>query len=184
MSETTTAGMGRRIASFIIDVVPGFVLFWSLVNALGEKIGEEPGTNITMMFEMVNGETQAELFGTVYYLDGGTTAVVSIVGFAYWIGVLVVWQGLTGRTIGKTVVGIRTVDANGQPCGIGKAAGRWLLLIVDALPFIIPMLVGFIAALSSPDRRRVGDRVAKTWVVPKGAVGRPIEPAESTNASA
>ncbi len=184
MSKPKMAGLGRRIASFIIDVVPGFVLFWSLVDALGDKAGEKSGTHITMLFEIVNGRTQAELFGTVYYLDGGTTAAVSIVGFAYWIGVLVVWQGLTGRTIGKTVVGIRTVDANGQPCGIGKAVKRWLLLVVDFLPGILPMLVGFVTALTWPGRQRIGDRVAKTWVVPKGAVGQPIEPAENTDASA
>ncbi|PSL08553.1 putative RDD family membrane protein YckC [Haloactinopolyspora alba] len=174
MSEQITAGIGRRIIAFVVDAVPGLVLFWSLVAALGDKIGEKDGTNITMRFEIVNGQTQAELFGTLYHLDDGPAALVTLVGLAYWIGVLVVWQGLTGRTIGKSLTNMRTVDANGRPCGIGRAAARWVLLIVDAFPYIIPMLVGFITAVSSPDRRRVGDRVAKTWVVRADAVGRPI----------
>ncbi|WP_162448573.1 RDD family protein [Phytoactinopolyspora mesophila] len=164
----------RRIAAFVIDVIPGFVLFWSLVIALGTEIGQRSGTNITMRFEVVNGQVTAELFGTLYHLEGGEATLVSLIGLAYWVLVLVVWQGLTGRTIGKSVMAIRTVNAAGRPCGIGRAAVRWIFLAVDAFPFIIPMLVGFITAAASQDRQRVGDRVAKTWVVHADAVGQPV----------
>jgi hypothetical protein len=141
--------MPRRVAAFVIDVIPGFVLFWSMVLALGTEVGQRSGTNITMRFEMVNGQVTAELMGTLYHLDGGQATLVSVVGLAYWVLVFVVWQGLTGRTLGKSVLGLRTVDAAGQPCGIGRAAVRWIFLAVDAFPFILPMLVGFITAVTS-----------------------------------
>jgi len=42
---------------------------------------------------------------------------------------------------------------------------------VDAFPYFIPYLTGFIVALSSKDNKRIGDMVASTLVVRKDAVG-------------
>jgi uncharacterized RDD family membrane protein YckC len=172
---------GRRIVAFVIDTVLGFAIFWGLVVALGTEIGQQPGTGISMQVEIVNGQAYAELMSTVYHLDGATSATVTVVAMAYWIGMFVVVQGLTGRTVGKLLTGIRTVDSAGRPCGIGRAAVRWLLLLVDAAPYFAPMLVGFIATVSSQNRQRVGDMVAKTWVVSSDALGEPIprQPADT-----
>lgn len=165
---------GRRVVAFVIDTVIGFGVFWGLVVALGTEAGRRPGTAITMRFELANGEAYGELMGTVYHLDGGAVAVVVLVAMAYWIGVFVVLQGLTGRTVGKALVRICTVDSAGRPCGIGRAAVRWLLLVVDAFPYFLPMLVGFIVTASSRTRQRIGDRVARTWVVSADSLGEPI----------
>lgn len=106
--------------------------------------------------------------------EGTSLAVVLLVAMSYWIGMLVVLQGLTGRTLGKVVAGIRTVNAEGRPCGLGRAAVRWLFLAVDAFPYVMPMLVGFIVTVASSNRQRVGDLVAGTWVVSRDAAGEPI----------
>ena len=103
-----------------------------------------------------------------------TFATVTVVAMAYWIGNFVILQGLTGRTIGKLLARICTVDAAGRPCGIGRATVRWLFLVVDAFPYFVPMLVGFIVTVSSRNRQRVGDLVAKTWVVSVEALGQPM----------
>jgi uncharacterized RDD family membrane protein YckC len=80
---------------------------------------------------------------------------------------------VTGRRIVAYAID-RPVDAAGRPCGIGRATVRWLFLVVDAFPYFVPMLVGFIVTVSSTNRQRVGDLVAKTWVVSLEALGQPI----------
>lgn len=162
------------MVAFVIDTVIGFGVFWGLVVALGTEVGRRAGTVITMRFDLVQGEAYGELMGTVYHLNGNAVAVVILAAMAYWIGVFVVLQGLTGRTVGKALVRICAVDAAGRPCGIGRAAVRWLLLVVDAFPYLLPMLVGFIVTASSRTRQRVGDRVAGTWVVSADSLGEPI----------
>jgi uncharacterized RDD family membrane protein YckC len=163
---------GRRIVAFVIDTVVGYAVFWGMVAALGTEIDRQSG--LIMTFEFGNGEAVGALMGTVYYLDGGAFATVTLVAMAYWIGMFVVVQGLTGRTAGKVLTRICTVDAMGQPCGIGRATVRWLFLVVDAFPYFVPMLVGFVVTVSSRNRQRVGDLVAKTWVVHVEALGEPI----------
>lgn len=68
-----------------------------------------------------------------------------------------------GGTLGKRILRMRIVDAQGHKPGLGKALVRNLLRIVDALP--IAYLVGIIAVASSPTKQRVGDRAAGTFVV-------------------
>jgi uncharacterized RDD family membrane protein YckC len=96
--------------------------------------------------------------------------------FVGWIGptvlLHVLLQGLTGWTVGKLVTGIRTVREDGGRPGIGRAFVRWVLWLVDGLPFLA--LVGFITALTTNGHRRVGDMVAKTFVVRASAAGRPV----------
>jgi len=98
--------------------------------------------------------------------------VPSIIVFVLVIANSVVLQGVTGASVGKHLVGIRTVDAEGKVCGVGKAFVRWLMWIVDAFPYCLP-LVGFITFFSSKEHQRVGDRVAKTYVVDKQYAGSP-----------
>jgi len=100
-----------------------------------------------------------------HFLHG--VAAVAFIGFSVALAIahLVVWQGSTGASIGKEAMGIRVVDDNGDVCGPGRAFVRWLFWFVDDFPYIIPGLVGFIVAAATPDRRRVGDIVARTTVV-------------------
>ena len=95
----------------------------------------------------------------------------SIISLAYSLAAFVWWQGRTGASPGKQLVGLRVVDATGQPCGAGKAATRWVLWIVDGFPYCVP-LVAFFMIFTNADQRRVGDRVAGTWVVDQRQVGR------------
>ncbi|MGE3621354.1 MAG: RDD family protein, partial [Acidimicrobiia bacterium] len=108
-----------------------------------------------------------------YFITGSKAAAVSGIGLVASFAYHVVLQGLTGATLGKLVTGIRTVREEGTPPGIGKAALRWVLLLVDGFPYFVP-LVGFVCALTSSGHRRVGDMAAKTFVVSKAAVGRPV----------
>ena len=93
-------------------------------------------------------------------------------GLLLTIVMFVLLQGLTGWTVGKLVTGIRTVREDGGKPGIGRAFVRWVLWLVDGLP--VAALVGFITALTTNGHRRVGDMVAKTFVVRASAAGRPV----------
>jgi hypothetical protein len=104
-------------------------------------------------------------------IDGGPSALL----LGLTLLVFVVLQGVSGWTFGKLLTGIRCVKPDGSPAGVLKALVRWILWLVDGLPFIfLPALVGFIVGLTTVGHRRVGDMVAKTYVVRKAAAGRPI----------
>ncbi len=105
-------------------------------------------------------------------LYGDPTATPFLTLAALTIGMYVLLQGLTGWTLGKLLTGIRVVREDGRRPGLGRAAVRWLLWIVDGLPFL--GLVAFITSLTTTGHRRVGDMVAKTFVVRAGAAGQPV----------
>jgi uncharacterized RDD family membrane protein YckC len=99
----------------------------------------------------------------------GAMAVV----VAWLVGVLTLWQGITGRTPGKVLVGIRTVDASGDPPGVGRAALRTTAWAIDAFPYVVPGLTGYAAAFGSTHHQRVGDRLAGTFVIDDTYLGHP-----------
>ena len=100
--------------------------------------------------------------------DGYATAGVNLGGAAFWllvgtgVGYYVVCEAATGATLGKRMVGIRVVGEDGEHVTFGAAVVRNLLRLVDALFFY---LVGFLFAIVSTRRQRLGDRAAHTIVV-------------------
>ena len=110
--------------------------------------------------------------GRVYFAE----QIESDSSLVFWGGgfaMLVVLQGLTGWTPGKLLTGIRTVGEDGRRPGLVKAFLRWVMWVVDGFPYIFPLLGG-ILALTTQGHRRVGDMVAKTFVVRARAAGAPI----------
>ena len=67
-----------------------------------------------------------------------------------------------GRTLGKNVVNLKTVNADGTPIRFGASVLRNLFRFVDVLPLCIPALVSM---TMSDGFRRIGDHVADTVVV-------------------
>jgi len=92
------------------------------------------------------------------------TALMLIVVFALtWLYPVVFEVLWNGQTLGKRVLGIRVVAANGAPVGWMGAFVRNLLRAVDMLP--IGYAAGLVAGLFDPWGRRLGDLVAGTLVV-------------------
>jgi uncharacterized RDD family membrane protein YckC len=158
--------MGRRVVAFIIDYVLLAAAFAGLFYALATHTDQTvhlTGTHLNVTFDR-----------DTYYLQGGDATsfyvIELLVGLLYG-GVI---QGLTGGTIGKVICGIRVMREDGSRPGIGRGVLRWVLLIVDDFPYFIPMLTGFIVALSNERRRRVGDMAAGTFVVRAGTAGVPV----------
>jgi uncharacterized RDD family membrane protein YckC len=100
--------------------------------------------------------------------NGYANAGVNVGGSAFWLllgiglGYYIVCEAATGMTVGKRLVGIRVVDDEGDPVGLGAAVVRNVLRLVDGLFFY---LVGAVFALASSRGQRLGDRAAHTLVV-------------------
>lgn len=75
----------------------------------------------------------------------------------YWL-----MEGLFGATIGKMAAAIRVTGLEGEKCGLGNALVRTCLRIFDGLFFY---LLGFLVAVRSPKKQRIGDHLAKTLVI-------------------
>ncbi|MEO6317573.1 MAG: RDD family protein [Acidimicrobiales bacterium] len=178
-----TAVFSRRILAALIDaaliLIPTFLLLTASFEYFSAEALDARGVSGEQFCDQVlDGDgfcadfTDIDGIDRVYFADRvapGSTLL-------YWGGtlaLLVVLQGLTGWTVGKLITGIRTVREDGRPPGLVKALVRWLLWIVDGFPYFLP-LVGFIVGLTTVGHRRVGDMVAKTFVVRASAAGSPI----------
>lgn len=129
--------MGPRFGAIVID---------NIVMAIAGVI-----LGVLLMMAGLSPETEE-------YAD--TTSLLCLVlAFGYYS----FFEGVFGGTIGKLLLGMRVVNAEGRNCGLGRALVRNLLRIIDALPFAY--IVGAALVDSSDKRQRLGDRVVKTYVV-------------------
>jgi len=78
--------------------------------------------------------------------------------FAYFI----LMEAYVGWTVGKRMLGMRVVDSAGNKIGFLKSLIRNLLRLVDGLPAL--NILGIILITSSPEGKRLGDRIARTFV--------------------
>jgi uncharacterized RDD family membrane protein YckC len=174
-----TAVFRRRVLAAIIDValfmIPAIILLTGSFEYLDvADLDREPQAFCDDYMDEVGGfcANTADIDDRVYFADD-LDPVSTIVFWGGSFALLVLLQGLTGRTPGKLLTGIRTVREDGSPPGIGKALVRWVLLIVDGQPCGLPV-VGFICGLTTQGHRRVGDMAARTFVVRASAAGAPI----------
>jgi uncharacterized RDD family membrane protein YckC len=135
--------LGRRIAAGLIDVGVLFILFIVLAVTIGDT-------------ESRSG-------------SGTSSHTVSLTGgpFLVYVGLVLLYYFLlevtTAASVGKLLLGLRVVGADGGRPSAGAILIRTVLRIVDWLPFFY--LVGFVAMLATGTRRkRLGDLAAKTSV--------------------
>ncbi len=87
--------------------------------------------------------------------------ISALIDFFYFVLLL----GAYGQTVGKMVVKIKVVREDGSKINYVDAAIRTILAIIDAIPYVIPYLLGAILIWSSDKKQRLGDRAAHTVVV-------------------
>jgi uncharacterized RDD family membrane protein YckC len=95
--------------------------------------------------------------------DAEQTAI-TVLYFALTLlyGILTEWLW-RGQTIGKRLLGLRVVEANGLRLRPSQIVIRNLLRFVDLLPGLY--LVGGVSCILSPRRQRLGDIAASTIVI-------------------
>jgi uncharacterized RDD family membrane protein YckC len=93
-----------------------------------------------------------------------TPAMIGMGAFAFLVLLLYFWlcEGLFGATLGKSLTGIRVTRSNGREATLRDALVRTLLRLVDGLGFYF---LGFVVAIFSGRRQRIGDHMAGTVVV-------------------
>ena len=137
----------RATGDAALVLVPAFLLVTAGFEYLEvDSLGRDPQAFCDAYIDEVGGFCVdfADVNDRVYFGDdiSGSASLV------YWGGTilhLVVVQGLTGRTLGKLLTGIRTVREDGRPPGLVKAFLRWIMWVADAFPYVIPLLGPIVA---------------------------------------
>lgn len=84
-------------------------------------------------------------------------AVVSLVPLVYFSAAV----AITGRTLGKAVMGIRIVGLDGRPLPVARSLIRTFAYVVS----LLPLFAGFLWVLVDRDRRGWHDHIARSRVV-------------------
>lgn len=131
------AGVVARFLALVIDLL---------------AIGTISGTinKVTVIIGVLHPDSMAALTILTYF----------VITIGYGIGFEWVWHG---QTLGKRVLSIKVMDANGLKLEVSQIAVRNLMRAIDSLPGLY--LVGGVAALVSKRHQRLGDMVANTIVV-------------------
>ena len=146
--ELTLAGLGSRVGAAAID---GVILAIATIVVLIAVVMIGSASVSADMFSLVIG------FGAL---------LVFVIIFGYYL----LFETLnSGRTPGKSALGIRVIRADGTPLGFGAVAIRTLLRMVDSLPAFYA--TGIVSILATPHNQRVGDLAAGTVVIRDRASG-------------
>ena len=129
------ATLTTRVLGGFIDSVIIFVFSLLYVVILGEKFTD--GTHQITGFELI---------------------LLLLIIYSYFV----ILEATTGKTIGKYVARIRVVDEDGKNIGWKKSVIRNFIRIID---FFILYLIAFFSILLSKQNQRLGDLVAKTYVI-------------------
>ncbi|MGD9152743.1 MAG: RDD family protein [Gammaproteobacteria bacterium] len=130
------AGLGKRILGGVIDVIALVVFIFVYFRVFGTKID---ATN-------------------TYHIQGGLAWLMYLIMLLYFV----VLEKITGKTIGKYIAKTKVVNQDGQLMSWWQSLVRNLMRIIDGLFFY---MVAIIAIASSGKNRRLGDMVARTYVV-------------------
>jgi uncharacterized RDD family membrane protein YckC len=147
--ETPLPAGGERVASLgdrLIAVVLDSVVLLAAFAVIGMWVAVRMGGITESGFSM-EGKPALVAFGAAL-----------LVGFLYYL----LFEGLFGATLGKAMVGLRVRLIAGGRCSFGASLARNLLRIIDAVALY---LVGFLVAVFSKSRQRIGDHAAGTIVV-------------------
>jgi len=130
---------GRRIVAALIDFMPLIGLFVLMAAAFGDVTSGDGGFGVG--------------------LSGGPFILYAVLSLAYYV----VLEALTGRTLGKMIMGLEVVRLDGEPYGLTACLIRNVLRIIDGLPVLY--LVGLISVAVTSKKQRLGDLAAGTLVV-------------------
>ncbi|MGZ4847577.1 MAG: RDD family protein [Halobacteriota archaeon] len=107
----------------------------------------------------VDTSTGVVTIGAAYYAAIALGIVIELLYFTLLLG-------RYGQSVGMMAVKIKVVnEADSSAITYGIAFIRTILLYIDAIPYIVPYLLGAILIWTSDKKQRLGDRVAHTVVV-------------------
>jgi uncharacterized RDD family membrane protein YckC len=139
-SDLNLAGVGQRLASYLVDVIVLSIFYIALIFLFGVQIEEVA----------VAGGDFSTAFTAVYVL----MAAIGIGYFTYFFG--------KGQTPGMKLVEIKLVRADRvEPVGYKKGFFRWVGMEISGMVFFL----GYIWILIDKKRQGWHDKIAGTYVV-------------------
>jgi len=139
--------VGIRFAAILIDTI--------IISIIGTIVTLPLGASTAVT---VNQQTGAISIASVYWI---VVTIELIITFLYFT----ILEGRYGQTVGKIVLKLKVLKADGSPINYKDAGIRTILRIIDVVPLVVPYLLGAILIWSSDTKQRLGDRVAHTVVV-------------------
>lgn len=137
----TVGGLGSRLAAQLLDNAVAFALV--IVGLL--LYGAIAGVYVS--------GSEGEAFA-----EGGAAAFAFFIYFGYF---LVAEAVTTGKTPGKSAMGLRVIKVDGAAVDLSSVAVRNVIRIID---FTV-LLIGLVVMFFQPQTRRLGDLAAGTLVV-------------------
>ena len=146
------------------------------VTATGQVTGRYGGPIGRLAAFSVDSFLVVALFGVIASVVGFTVGLVtgidvntSDTGSGWWLAASLLWAFLyywvstavTGRTIGKWLVGLRIVERDGQPL---RGRGAFVRVLTFPLSFLVFGL-GLVGIVIGRERQAWHDKFAKTVVV-------------------
>jgi uncharacterized RDD family membrane protein YckC len=135
------AGFVTRLLAYATDIaiVAGIIALGGWIAVLVDNLLETLGVDVRLSL--------AALY-------------VFLIPFIAGLYFVVFWS-LTGRTIGKSILGLKVVAPSGMPPTIGRSIVRVLGYVVSAIFF----WAGYLWVLVDADRKAWHDHMANTFVV-------------------
>ena len=158
------AGLGRRIAAFILDHVALILL---LMGMLFATVLPFPPEVMKRLAATGNAAERYQIQQEYYKLPavqariGGSMRMWVVLCTFYYIAL----RRLRGGTLGYRLAGIRLVDPTGQAPGLKALVKRFLF---GAL-FTMPLGASYYLCLKDARRQALHDRWCNTWLVRKRA---------------
>lgn len=140
------AGLGSRGAAFAIDQLVIMLLYFIIF--------------LVVFFLLESTFDIVEIGDSFGMLIAFVIISVFVINNGYFFFLEFFWGG---RTVGKRIIGLRTIQDNGHRITVLSSFIRNLLRIIDDLP--ASYLVGIILIFSHPQHKRLGDLAAGTIVV-------------------
>lgn len=116
---------------------------------------------------VIDGVVVSVVMGICWYISYGLGALVMFVGTTLYFGITE-GSGLNG-SLGKYLMGLVTVDENGQPLDYGKSFTRAVCRLLSGLI----LGTGFLIGLFDDEGKALHDRIAGTRVITKESMGSP-----------
>ena len=141
--QAAYGGFWIRLVAYIIDSViisiPIIILSAIMIAIIGASSNSQSSTTAA----------------------SGATAIIYLIAFVLTVGYFIFFWG-TGGTLGMKLFKLRVADANtGQPIGFGRAALRYLGIVISA----IPCYIGLIWAAFDARKQGWHDKIASTVVL-------------------
>ncbi len=181
LDPSLTKVLFRRVVAALIDFATVGLLAFYFASTQSEKflITERDQRNNEPIwsefdFERIqsyaDGFNRAEEFGdTLHVFDLVDVILITVVTTLLFLLSKVLIPANTGWSLGQGILGLRVTDENGEPPSLVRHLTRMVPALIDVLPVILPGLAGWLLARRSVQTQRLGDRIAKTFVISRNS---------------